>query len=346
MRKTLARVAFALAVSLSTVAVAQAPRVAEIAGLEGPDRTARLLEGAKKEGVLNLYTSHTVADMTQLKAAFEAKYGVKINVWRSSSEDIVQRATTEARSNRFEVDAFETDQSGLEALHREKILQAIKSPVIADLVPEASAPGDWLGTRLQIIVAAANTKIVPASDFPKSWEDLLDPRWKGKLAVEAGDADWFGTIVTAMGEQKGLKLFRDMVTTNGVSIRKGHTLIATLVSAGEIPLSITTYLFRVQQMQKSGAPIAPLILNPAVARVNGVGLAARAPHPHAAILFMDWLLSDGQAILSANEFFGTNKNYARTPKDLKLIFVNAAEQVDDGPKWQKLFDETFAKKGR
>ncbi|MDB5649415.1 MAG: fbpA 2, partial [Hyphomicrobiales bacterium] len=164
---------------------AQTSRVAEIAGYTGADRTQRLIEGAKKEGSLTLYTSHTVADMNMLKTAFEAKYGVKIVVWRSNSEDIIQRATTEYRGGRFEVDAFETDQSGLEALHREKMLQAIKSPVIADLVPQASAPGDWLGTRLQIITAAVNTRAIPEADRPKTYADLLDPKYKGKLAVEA-----------------------------------------------------------------------------------------------------------------------------------------------------------------
>jgi iron(III) transport system substrate-binding protein len=353
MRSTQVVASFALALFAALplthwlgTAHAQTARVAEIAGYSGADRTERLIAGAKKEGSLTLYTSHTVADMGLLKSAFEAKYGVKINVWRSNSEDIIQRTTTEYRGGRFEVDAFETDQSGLEALHREKILQRVNSPVIADLVPQASAPGDWLGTRLQIITAAVNTQSIPKADWPKTYEDLLDPKFKGKLAVEAGDADWFATIVTAMGEEKGLKLFRDIVGKNGVSIRKGHTLLATLVSAGEVPLAITTYLFKLEQMQKSGAPIAPVILNPAVARVNGVGLAASAPHPHAAILFMDWLLSDGQAILAANEFFATNKKYAHTPPGLKLEFVNAAEQVDQGPKWQKLFDETFGKKGR
>ena len=213
--------------------------------------------------------------MTTLKTAFEAKYpGVKINVWRSSSEDIVHRSVTEYRRQALRGRPFETDQSGLEALHREKLLQAIQSPVIADLVPQAAAPKEWLGTRLQIITAAVNTKSIPEAEWPKTYEDLLDPKWKGKIAVEAGDADWFATVVQSMGEEKGLKLFRDISEKNGFQVRKGHTLLANLIAAGEVPFAVTTYMFRVRQLNKSGAPVAPVMLQPAVARVNGIGLAA------------------------------------------------------------------------
>lgn len=326
---------------------AQSAKVLEAANLKGADRTAKLYENAKKEAVVNLYTSQTVQDMTLLKNAFEAKYpGVKINIWRSSSEDIVHRAVTEYGAKRFEVDAFETDQSGLEALHREKLLQAIDSPVIAELVPQAAAPKDWLGTRLQIITAAINTKAFPAGDYPKSYEDLLDPKWKGKIAVEAGDADWFATTVETMGEEKGLKLFRDIADKNGFQVRKGHTLLANLIAAGEVPFAVTTYMFRVRQLNKSGAPIAPVYLEPAVARVNGIGLASQSPHPNATVLFMDWLLTDGQDILSNHEFFSTNKRFSSTPPDMKIIYVNAADQMDNGEKWEKIFNDIFLRKKR
>ncbi|MDB5544906.1 MAG: Iron(III) transport system substrate-binding protein [Hyphomicrobiales bacterium] len=342
----LAGISLACVTALSP-AMAQNAKVAEVANYAGADRTQKLIEAAKKEGVINLYTSQTVQDMTVLKTAFEAKYpGVKINLWRSSSEDIVHRSVTEYGAKRYEVDAFETDQSGLEALHREKLLQAIKSPVIDDLVPQAAAPKEWLGTRLQIITAAVNTKSIPQAEWPKTYEDLLDPKWKGKIAVESGDADWFATVVESMGEAKGLKLFRDISEKNGFQVRKGHTLLANLIAAGEVPFAVTTYMFRVRQLNKSGAPVAPVLLQPAVARVNGIGLAANSPHPNATILFMDWLLSDGQEILSNHEFFSTNKKYSQTPPGLEILYVNAAEQIDQGEKWEKLFNEIVLKKRR
>lgn len=84
----------------------------------------------------------------------------------------------------------------------------------------------WIGTRLQIVTAAYNTKLIKTTDLPKSYQDLLDPKWKGKLGLEATDLDWFATVISTMGEAKGLQLFHDIIATNGVSVRKGHSRIA------------------------------------------------------------------------------------------------------------------------
>ena len=119
--------AFCLMAALVAPAAAQ-PSAAEIAGLQGADRTQRLVEGAKKEGTLTLYTSAQTTDMGPVTAAFEKKYGVKVNIWRAGSEAILQRAVTEARGRRYEVDIFETNGPELEALHREQILRRSSRP--------------------------------------------------------------------------------------------------------------------------------------------------------------------------------------------------------------------------
>ena len=160
-------------------------------------------------------------------AAFEKKYGVKVRVWRGSSENVVQRSVTEARGGRYDADVFETGGAAMESLHREKLLQEVKSPRLAELNPAAlTAHGEWTGTRYNVFVAAYNTKLVKKDELPKSYDDLLDPRWKGKLGIEADDTDWFGAVIDQLGEERGLKLFRDIVATNGISVRKGHTLLA------------------------------------------------------------------------------------------------------------------------
>jgi len=104
-----------------------------------------------------------------------------------------------------------------------------------------------------------------ARDAPTTYEDLLNPRFKGKLAVEAEDANWFMSVVLSMGEEKGLKLFRDIVASNGMSVRKGHTLLANLVPTGEVPLALTAYSYRVEQLKNEGAPIEIVYLPPPVA---------------------------------------------------------------------------------
>ena len=128
---------------------APASTSAAIAGYTGADRLQRLIEGAKKEGEVSVYNSAPVDDMRVFTAAFEKKYGVKVKVWRASSENIVQRAVTEARAGRFDVDVAETNSPEMEALHREKLLQEVKSPYLQDLIPQAAPPHrEWIGTRL------------------------------------------------------------------------------------------------------------------------------------------------------------------------------------------------------
>jgi iron(III) transport system substrate-binding protein len=280
--------------------------------------------------------------MKALTSAFEKKYGIKTNVWRASSENIVQRAATEARGNRFDVDVFETDGVYMEAIHREKLLQPVKSPYLSELIPAAiPSHGEWIGDRVQIFTSAYNTNLVRKTGLPKTYEDLLDPKWKGKLAVETGDYDWFSAVVSDMGEEKGLKLFKDIVAKNGVSVRKGHTLLANLVVSGEVPVSLTTYLYKVSQLKNDGAPVDWFVLPPEVARSQGTGMAAKAPHPNAAVLFIDFLLSDGQSILAKRDFIPTNVKVQPLPQGIALKFVDPVKILDESSKWEKLFNDTF-----
>src|SRR5262249_15986210 len=327
---------------LSILAVAETAAYgqAEIATYQGADRSQKVLEGAKKEGTLTIYSSATVDDMTALTAAFTKKYGIKTQVWRASSENIIQRAATEARGGRFDVDVFETDGVAMEAVYREKLLQEVRSPLLADLMPQAIRPHkEWIGDRLQIFTAAYNTTAIKKGDLPKSYDDLTNPKWKGKLGIEAADYDWFSAVVSDLGEEKGLKLFREIVAKNGLSVRKGHTLLANLVVSGEVPLALTTYLYKVQQLKNDGAPIDYLVLPPEVARAQGTGMARKAPHPHAAVLFIDFLLSDAQAILAKRDFIPTNVKVKPLPAGMAVKFVDPAKLLDENAKWEKLYKD-------
>jgi iron(III) transport system substrate-binding protein len=323
----------------------QAPAIVEIASYAGPDRTQRLIAGAKKEGALTLYSSGPIEDTTAITYAFEKKYGVPVRLWRGSSEDILRRAMAEARGNRYDVDVAETAGPEMEALAREKLMQGIASPVFAELIPQAVEPRQpWVMSRLSVFAIGINTNLVKADDAPRSYEDLADPRWKGKLGIEADDAGWFLTVVANMGESKGLKLFRAIVARNGMSIRKGHTLLANLVAAGEVPVALTVYDYRIDAMKKAGAPITGIVLPPAVALPTGIAVFRRAPHPNAAVLFMDFVLGDGQRILAERGNVPTNARVKEPPTDLNLI--DSARLLDGGDKWPKLFQDVFVDQGR
>ena len=308
---------------------------------QGADREKVLAAGAKKEGEVMVYTSLVPEDLTALAAAFEKKYGVKLKTWRANSEKVLQRAVTEARAGRHDADIVETNGPQLESLYREKGLQLLYSPHLKDLMPQARTPhGYWVGTRINMFVQSYNTNLVKKEELPKSYADLAHPRWKGRLGIEAEDEDWFAMVVRELGEAKGLALFREIVKVNGLSVRKGHTLLAGLVASGEIPLALTTYSHGAEKMKQKGAPVEWFAIAPAIGRANGIGVTAKPPHPHAAALFVDFLLSpEGQAILQKGGYVPANTRVPDPAQKLPLKFVDPALILDEDAKWKKLWQE-------
>ena len=347
--KFLARltIGFALAFVTSAPGFAQAPRLSDIAAYEGPDREKRLVEGAKREGELMLYSSIPVEDIAVLTAAFDKKYGVKVKVWRSDSEGFLQRIVNEARARRYEVDVVAGASSSVEPLQRERLLTAIKSPYLADLIPESiPAHREWASVYLNTFVQAFNTNLVKKETLPKSYAELLNPQFKGKLGIEAEDFDWFAQVVMGLGEAEGLKLFRDIVATNGISARKGHTLLTNLVAAGEVPLALTVYGFTAEQAKKKGAPLDWFIISPLIARPAAAAVARNAPHPHAAVLFYDFLIGEAQPILASRDFVSPSRKVDSPFTKGPLQLIDSGVMLDTAQKWQDLFQKTVISPGR
>ena len=321
---------------------------ADVGLYAGPDRLQRLVEGARRESELNLYTSAQSDDIGAVAAAFEKKYGVKVNMWRASSEKVLQRALAEARANRHTMDVAETNGPEMESLHREQILQAVRSPHQAELIGAALHPhGEWVGTRLNVFVQAYNTKEIRKADLPRTWEDLLDPKWKGKLGIEQEDMDWLSGVFSEIGENKGTKLFKEIVARNGISVRRGHTLLTQLVVSGEVPLALTVYNYKAEQFKGKGAPIDWFAIGTAIARPNGIGVARRAPHPYAAVLFYDFEISEeGQKILALRDFVPTSGKVDTPLGRLPLRLVDPRVTLDEYDKWAKLYEEIFGGRSR
>ena len=338
----------AILATVMALAAAAAQADSGLATYQGADRLQRIAEAAKREGELTIYTSTPVEDMKVLTDAFERKYGIKTKVWRASSEKVLQRAVAEARAQRFDVDAFDTNGPQLEALVREKLLTPVWSPSLASLVPEARfAHQSWVGTRLLIFVLAYNTKLVRKTELPASYDGFADPKWKGRLGIEAEDSDWFATISALMGEAKAETLFRSIVAANGVSVRKGHTLLTQLVASGEVPVALTVYNYKAEQLKNQGAPIDWYVIPPAIARANGVGVAARAPHPNAALLWYEFELGEeGQRLLLSRDFVPTNRTIDTPLNRFPLRFVDAKAVVDDSGKWDRRYADIFGGQAR
>ncbi|TMG72686.1 MAG: hypothetical protein E6H75_14975, partial [Betaproteobacteria bacterium] len=199
--------------------------------------------------------------------------GIKVELWRSSSEKVTQRAISEARARRFSVDAVETIGTDLERMTREKIFAEFHSPHLADLIP-AAIPRHraWFPDRLSYLGVAYNTKLVRREDLPGTYEGFLDPKWRGKLGIEASDIAWLAGIVKFWGEDRGMRFFERLAVMKP-DVRTGHTLLTQLVAAGEVPVGLTVYSSGVVPHKRTGAPIDWEPIEPVIGQPLGIGLA-------------------------------------------------------------------------
>jgi iron(III) transport system substrate-binding protein len=338
-------------VLLHSAAFAASPnqKLAELSSYTGGDREQKLLDAAKEEGELTLYTSVPVKDMSLVTDAFTKKYGVRVNLWRAGSEKVLQRTITEARSGHPAVDVIHNNSVEMEAAHREGLLQKVNSPVLKTLIPMALTPhGEWAGHYVNFFVQSYNTDQLQRAELPKQWKDLTDPKWKGKLGIEAGDLDWFSAVLNQVGgEEEALALFREIVRKNGISVRKGHTLLAKLAAAGEVPLALTVYSYKADQLKNQGAPTDWFVIGKPIGRMNSVGVAKAAPHPAAALLFYDFLLSEeGQKIMADQDYVATSKAIANPIKQLDFVLIEPSEILDRYSKWNGLYNEIFINQAR
>ena len=321
--------------------------LARLAISDEPNRAGRIAANAKKEGEVSLYTSLGTEDVAALAAVFEKKYGIKIKLWRASSEKILQRIVTEAQGGRNDFDVVETISPELESLSREKLLQPVNSAFHADLLAQAlPTHKEWASTRLNLFTQAYNTRLIRKEDLPKTFEELAQPKWKGKLGIEADDPQWLAAVAMEIGEAKALQIFRDIARNNGFSVRKGHTLLTNLVASGEVPLALTVYNYRVEQMKNKGAPIDWFTIGPAIALPSGIGVSRAAPHPNAALLFYDFMLSEGQAILAKNNFVPSSRTIDSPLTKVPIRFLDPAAVIDQQAKWSRLYDEIIVRQSR
>jgi ABC-type Fe3+ transport system substrate-binding protein len=303
--------------------------------------SARLVEEAKREGSVAVYSSMAEKDLRRLVADFERRYGVKVNLWRSGKNRVLQRVVSEARAGRHEVDVVHNPSPEMEALHRERLLQPVDSPLLANLIPEAVAPHrEWAGPRVYVFVQAYNTTKVRPEEVPRSYRDLLEPRWKGRVAIEGKEQEWFFTLVQQMGEAEGLKFFRQLAA-NGLQVRMGNALLTNLVVAGDVPFALTLYSYLPDQARRAGAPIGWIALEPTIAGTDGVGIAARAPHPQAARLFYDFMLGEGQALMAEMGHVVSSRRLAPELGRFKLTFIDPAAVIQDYDRWTKIFEDTI-----
>jgi iron(III) transport system substrate-binding protein len=254
------------------------------------DDRAKMIDAAKKEGKLVWYTSTNVTESKPLLDDFEKQYPfIKGEIFRASGEKTLNRIVIEARANRSEFDIVTISE--VDALIDAKLLAPYRSPEAKSFIPEFKDPnGYWTAIYINYATIGYNPKMVSEKEAPKQWEDLLDSKWKGKVSIDQEQYPWYGTLHKSWGRERAQKYMRGLAKQN-IQWRKGHTLIAQLMAAGEFPLGVV-YTHRIEEMRQRGAPVEWVnTVNPIVVTVNAAGISTKPQHPNTAKLFYDYLLS-------------------------------------------------------
>lgn len=285
--------------------------LSEINRKPAEERAKILVDGARKEGVVQYFGSSSASDMQELIKGFNKNYPfVDVRYARLGGPSVISRVTTEYRAGVFNVDLISIRGTLIPELMSNKVIARYRSPM-RDFLRKGyfDTEGYLSGYYATGYTMLYNTNNVKAAEVPRSYDDLLHPRWKGRLVMDREEYDWLAALIDLMGESKATAFFKRLVTDQGLKFKRGHSLITQLVAAGEHDLLIDGYVHSASQFKAKGAPVNFVFMNPtAVKPPSGVAIAARAPHPYAAALLLDYHLSkEAQEIMARNQFYWTSR---------------------------------------
>ena len=299
----------ALALLLGTLG-ARAATVAEVAMLSGPDREKILIEGAKQEGKLTLYSA-MIEDqaLRPITEAFKAKYPfIQMDFWRADTRELINKALAEARGRAVVGDLVEGGGVS-QALARAGVLQPFKTPATDIYDKDMIDPkGFWAATRVSYFGLAYNTRMISAAEAPKSYEDLLDPKWKGKIcwssSVETGGALMQITFLRlVMGEEKAEDYLKKLSEQKIINHTTSPREVVNKTMQGECPVALTIFLHHPVISASRGASVAAQAIEPVINNASVITLTKGTSHPHAAMLFIDYLLSkEAQQVLEKADY--------------------------------------------
>ena len=308
----------------------------------------KIQEAAKREGRLVLYTGMDTDEANLYTKEFSKRYPfIQPEIFRSSGEKVQTRFLVEHRANVHSADIFQTSIVQVYQLKNAGFLSKYvseESRAYADGFKDSQ--GYWTAFYLIPYVIGYNTKLVASKDVPASYEDLLHAKWKAEIGLETEEYQWFYHLLQIMGKEKGLEYMRKLAGQN-LQMRKGHTLLAELVAAGEMKLAVVVYSNRVERMKNSGAPIDWVrFKGPTITVINAISIPDKAPHPNAARLFVDFVLSkEGQSLLRGLRRIPARPDVLPDPpgltKGLNLYAARPEGMIESYNETVARFDEIF-----
>jgi ABC-type Fe3+ transport system substrate-binding protein len=320
----------ALIVAFATVlgvATASAQSTNDILHYKGADRQQKLIEGARKEGQVVLYSSMIVNQgVRPLAEKFGRKYPfVKVTYWRADSEEVAQKLSAEVRANNVIADVFEGTGVGELAVDA-GLTQSYSTPAIEAYPQQFRDPaGMWTPSRVSYYGIAYNTRQVPENKSPKTYEDLLDPQWKGRVAWRIASATgtplFITNLRTAWGEEKARAYFAKLKEQRIVNFGSGsaRTLVDRVI-AGEYAIAVNIFAHHPLISRAKGAPVNSRLLDPTPSTTATMGVVKGAKHPYAALLLIDYILSrEGQEILHSADYFPADPTVPTSPMLASII---------------------------
>ncbi len=343
---------------MNTLRIAAVALLALLALPQGAraDADPALVAAAMQEAHVTWYSTLIVNQIVRpMVEAFEMKYpGIKVQYTRATSSDTALKIRNEARARRVQADLF--DGSNTVFLLQEANLVAEYQPKSAASYPaELKDPkGHWTALNLFYWTSAYNTNLVKPADAPKTYDDLLDPKWKGKIAwtydlTPGGPPGFVHNILTTMGTGKGMDYMRKFAAQEPVTIPAAQRVVLDKVISGEYPLAVMILNYHATISMNQGAPVQWIRMEPLLQSMSLISIVKDAPHPSAARLFVEFMLSDeGQKVMADNDYLPASPSVpAKVPENkpdaghFKVNVVTPDMARDDTPKWTAIYKELF-----
>jgi iron(III) transport system substrate-binding protein len=319
--------------------------VEELTRLTGKKRTERLIRGAKAEGAVTFYTSTAPEDIQSLLLAFSMRYPfIRPEMVRDKGTVLRHRFVEEQHQGGSPADVIELTDINLQKIKARGLLRPYLSPEAEPYPKELrEEKGYWVAEQKNYLVLAWNTRLIGKALIPRTYDELLDPKLKGKITIESHDASWMSALMNYWGENKSSDFFASLGAQVG-SIRTGHQIIAEQIAAGSILLSPHIHSNNSEWLKRRSLPIDWRPLEPVVVELVGAALPVNAPHPHAALLLIDFILStEGQKIYRLWKRVPCHPEVEVDPPYLSYGFnstlVNAKEFVKRESELEKLWHE-------
>ncbi len=301
-----------------------------------------MIQKAKQEGSLIWYTSMNIRDSSTLIAAFNKKYPfIQVKRFRLGGGQLLQKILAEHRAGRDIFDVVSTPGFGIHIINKKGLLAQYASPEAKHFFEDARDPkGHWVTLYVNTVGIGFNTALVPPGERPKTWEDLLHPRWKGKIAIDDEEYAWFDMVPQVMGKEKGWR-FLEALGNQQINFRDGHTLLAQLTAAGEFPVFLC-YVHQVERFKSQGAPIdwarTPFVIN----ILNPIGVSSQSTHPNASRVFIDFALSKGnqEMLVKLGRIVVRKDVETPVPKEVRFVSqdISAADRIEE---IRKAFNKTL-----